>query len=61
MLQYIYLTKNVLHGCWKPVFITLRQFTNLTIPVIAFPSHKELYSGKASAHYDVNVNKYDYQ
>ena len=45
-MLYIYLRTKVLHGCCKPVFITLRLYTNLTLPVIEFPFHKELSSEK---------------
>ena len=43
---YIYVWTKVLHGCCKPVFITLRFYTNLTLPVIEFPFHKELSGEK---------------
>ena len=45
-LTLVYLRTKVLHGCCKPVFINLRQYTNLTLPVIEFPFHKELSSEK---------------
>ena len=36
-----YLNTKVMHGCIKPVFITLRYLTH---PVIEFPFQKELFS-----------------
>ena len=60
---YMYLRTKVLRGCCKPVFITLRLYTNLTLPVIDFPFDKEISSDKilekTFTHYDVNVNRYD--
>ena len=35
-----------MHRCFNPFFITLRLYTNLTLPVIEFPFHKELSNEK---------------
>ena len=43
---YIYLRTKVLHGCFKPIFITLRLYTSITLPITEFPFHKELVSEK---------------
>ena len=42
----MYLRTKFLHGCCKPVAITLRLYTNLTLPVIEFSFHKDLFSEK---------------
>ena len=44
VLDKVYLRIKVLHGCCKPVYITLRLYTNLTLPVTEFPFHKKLSS-----------------
>ena len=41
----VYLSTKVLHGYFKPVFITLIFYASLTLPVIEFPFQKELFSG----------------
>ena len=44
--MYIYLRTQVLHGCCKPVFLTLRLYTNLTLPVVELPFYKEFSNEK---------------
>ena len=63
-LLILYLKIKVLHGCFKPIIITLREYTDITLSVIELPFQKEIFSEKilekTSTHYGVNVSRCDF-